>query len=71
MANQNTDHIPCPKHPHILLPVAEREAEKHICCECAQAQRKATYAQQKLEWGCRTDPAQLSFNFGLSPYTVA
>ena len=40
------EYEPCPSHPTILLPVAKRRGEKHLCYLCAQAARQATYAAQ-------------------------
>lgn len=40
---------PCPIHPEVMLPVAQREAERHFCYLCAQLQRRATYAKQREE----------------------
>lgn len=43
------EYEPCPNHPGILLPVAKRRGEKHLCYLCAQAGRQVTYLRQKLE----------------------
>jgi hypothetical protein len=40
---------PCPSHSMILLPVAQRRGERHLCYLCAQDARRVTYAAQKQQ----------------------
>jgi hypothetical protein len=39
----------CPMHPQVLLPQGEIAGETHLCWECAQENRRVTYAQQLAE----------------------
>lgn len=39
----------CPHHPHVMLPIASRRGEEHICYECGQEHRRNEYARQRDE----------------------
>lgn len=40
----------CVVHPHVALPVASREAERFLCYECTQSERRRKYKEQRDEW---------------------